>query len=170
MWDPDGKLCLILAQDSDGGCWSDFGGGLQWRGEHERACARRELQEESHDVICVSQKRLGKSPTFRFHFVDRGKCRRHYTTYVVQVPFNRNLSKRFNKRRGKIRHNSVALSPRSRDARLEKCSLNYFQLDEMVDPLRPFFKKRLGLLAPTLEKLQDGFGSAPPVSFELKPP
>jgi hypothetical protein len=62
------------------------------------------------------------------------------------------------------------LSPRSRDARLEKCRLDYFRLDESLGSLRPFFRQRLALLTPLLEQLEDQFDGAPPVSFDLKPP
>jgi len=159
---PDGKLYLLLAQDADGGKWSDFGGGVLYRNEPESVCARRELAEEAHGIVKVP--RLGACPRFDFQFDDFKNRRRHYTTYLAEVPFNGNLQARFQKARRTVRCANLPLKVQK--ARLEKVRIDYLIPNSQNGNLRSFFKLRLGFLMPYIEQIQGSVQTGTLIPFK----
>lgn len=160
-WSPSGKLYLLLAQDADGGKWSDFGGGLLSRYESEVTCAKRELKEESHGLIRVPD--LGAVPKFRFQFYDRKGRLRHYTTYLAEVPYSVNIHHAFGKERTKLR--CMNLPPKIRNARLEKLQVDYLLPGEPKGGLRAFFNLRLRFLTPFIDQVRRAIETGTRIPF-----
>ena len=147
---PDGKLYLLLAQDADGRKWSDFGGGLLFCGETEASCAQRELKEESHDLIRVAN--LANQPKFRFRFCDTKGRVRHYTTFLVEVPYNSGIQANFKRQRAKVKR--TIWKPKIREALLEKYRVDYLLTGEPPEGYRTFFKQRIKFLDPYISQVK----------------
>ena len=161
-WTPTGALLLLLAQDADGGKWSDFGGGVMRHSESELACAKRELKEESHNLIPISN--LSHQPKFRFQFYDfRGRLR-HYTTYLVEIPYNSNIQRAFETKRLQTR--SMNLRPAEKAARLEKVCVEYMLPGRPTDAMRPFFQTRMKHLLPYIDQLKNAIERGERVPFQ----
>lgn len=154
--DDRGRRQYLLGQDADGQMWSDFGGGCK-RLERSASCAARELKEETHGVVqrmCgghlrhVDLTRL--CPSVRFQFNDYRNNPRHYTTYLLAVPLDSRVSRKFQQSRRLVR--CAHLSPGERKARLEKCAMEYTSLLDGFT-LRPFFQTRLRHILPILDEM-----------------
>ena len=137
----DAELYIVLGQDSNGAQqWSDFGGGLASKWEPESVCALREFKEETLDVF-PRRRIIQKVPTIRFHFRDYKGRLRHYTTYLIEVPFQPKLDIQF--KTAQIRARCMNVSVKARNAMLEKRTLSYIPFSQIcMYKLRPFFKER----------------------------
>lgn len=87
---PEGAVVALLGKDnaSKGGRWSDFAGGGEACDAAPRDTALRELDEETGGVVCVDLEGA-------LEFTSTTPSGKTLHRYVVRVPFDEDLPKRF---------------------------------------------------------------------------
>ena len=161
-WSATGHLKLLLGQDVDGKKWSDFGGGLLHWHESDIQCAYRELLEETHGLVKVVLH--NSTPHVKFQFHDIKNRLRHYTTFLVEVPFQTELPSKFKVERLRVRCDDLSL--KVREARLEKIGVDYVGREAtQTTPYRYFFGSRLKLMKPYLDQIEQAIQEGTPILY-----
>ena len=127
----------------DGGKWSDFGGSKE-RNETFYETAVREGFEESDGFLGTKEdiKRLLKN-----NFVKTITLPNMYRTYIVYIPYDNTLPKRFRTKFLSIKKNNPELI--GNNGLFEKDMLKWVRIDKLNDfksEVRPWYKKIVNLI------------------------
>ena len=126
-----------LHTDDDPGKWSDFGGGKEGR-ETPYQTAVREGWEESAGFLGSKQ---DIRALIKYHKIAKIEYNK-YTTYIVEIPYDVNLPKKFSSYFKKVKKSRPHLI-HNKDGLFEKDKLMWLSFDKLRESMhrfRPFYR------------------------------
>lgn len=132
-----------IGSKDDGGKWSDFGGSKE-RHESYFDTAVREGFEESEGFLGT---KVDIKNLIKHNFVKTITLPMGYRTYIVYIPYDKTLPKRFRRNFLKTKHNHPEKI--AKHGHYEKDMLKWVRIDKLptfINTVRPWYKSVIRLI------------------------
>lgn len=146
-----GEIYIMLGRETadakfeDSKKWSDFGGGAEFF-ESDEECAAREGYEETMGMFGNQEKLLLHIKEYKILEITL----KSYTSYVLEVPYDNTLPKRFEKVYKCVKREKRELIEQSNGFfekdRIKWVALKKFKNEKRYRTIRPFYREAIKML------------------------